>query len=144
MALMDSIFASVKVNGGASYNLLSGKLNPSKGYMVSIPDYEWITNWYEHIRQDEFHRKFNEYLTKRVWDKILESYSTTYVGMWVIDHVHEPTEICFDLSLNILNKDEAIALGKEYKQLAIYDCENKSIINLSLHGNSNNKDRTSI
>lgn len=140
MAIMDRIFTSVKFTDGASYNLLSGELNPTKGYMVSIPNYEWITSYWTQIRQDEFHRKFNDYLSKKVWDKILENYANTYVGMWVVQMEDQPTQIYFDLSINVLNKDEAIALGKKYEQLAIYDCKNKSVINVSLYDNSNNKD----
>jgi hypothetical protein len=102
-------------NGGSSTNL-DGE-HPTSGYMVALPNCELIVkpDWFnvgtikQYILdyQDEF---FNEQV---------------YLGTWL-----DANTIYLDVSVNVQNLEDAVKLGHEYGQLAIYDVLNREAITM--------------
>lgn len=122
-----TVFKSIQETNGASYNIHTGAMNPSKGYMVALSSlYEEICN----IPKDanEFHTIVIQYvLSKEVWAKIKDNPSNIFLGFWISNN-----RLIIDLSENIDHLGQAMARGYDRFQLAIYDCKNKCDIKLPL------------
>jgi len=112
-------------NNGASYNLITGELNPNKGYMVALQGKE------QRFVFDTYNTKSLQYnVANYIKDNALILIggvvcSDYFLGSWVHNG-----EIYLDISVNVGDLKEALFLGKKYKQLAIWDCENKCEIKL--------------
>ena len=117
------VFRSIQETGGASFNVNTGELNPTTGYMVPISkNYERKfavpTNFHD------FGIMFKAYMAEH-WDHLLDSGYRTYIGFWI----HE-RNLYVDLSENIQDKLEAYRDGVERNQIAIYDCAKKEDITI--------------
>lgn len=95
-------------NGGNSVNPLTGEI-PEKGYMVSLQGTEVRKN----LKQDLFY--LEQSLTDYIQDN-KETLKDEFLGTWI-----SKGTLFIYVSLNILDRDEAIKIGKENNQLAIYD-----------------------
>ena len=105
---------SILNNGGASYNLLNGQLNPTDGFMVSIADHETILkqNW---IPQLQYH--IASYIKEKA--HILCGGLTNqryFIGAWV-----ENDELYLDVSTKVTTREEAERIAKDNGQKAYYD-----------------------
>lgn len=106
-------------SGGASYNITTGESTPKTGYMVGLTGYE------------EVHEVSN------ILDPLLKNFITrnaevladekSFVGTW---YNKAKNKVYFDVSVNVNNLPDAIALGQMNNQIAIYDCANKTEIKL--------------
>ena len=101
-------------NGGGSYNLLNGQLNPTDGFMVSIADHETIlkNNW---IPQLQYH--IASYIKEKA--HILCGGLTNqryFIGAWV-----ENDELYLDVSTKVTTREEAERIAKDNGQKAYYD-----------------------
>ena len=108
---MLSIIRKTLKNGGytdISYN---------KGFMVSLYGLE------TQVPLGEAHSKKTMQLLRQ-YRKIAKRYNGS-LGLWI-----EKGTLFIDVSINIVNKAEAIKMGLENKQLAIYDIVNDKAINL--------------
>lgn len=110
------VYKSIVETGGASYNLATKVLNPSTGYMVSVPGFTCIVD--KPKTEKEFHQHCADYL-EHCFIRFAEK-SNTYLGFWI-----NGNELVIDISENISDRDEAIRLGKKREQLCIWDCANK-------------------
>jgi hypothetical protein len=95
--------------GGVSYNPVYNKYNPTTGYMVSLQGYERVTGNENHIQH------VAEGVAKS-GAEVLQSINT-YLGLW-----YHKGKYYADISMNVACLDDAIKLGKEYNQIAIFDC----------------------
>lgn len=105
-------------NGGASFNLVTGELNPTTGYMVAIQGHEKIVPNVTSEKQlqyiiSDFIREHAIILASGI------SNEGNYIGTWL----HEGN-LYLDVSCNVSNKADAIKVAKEGSQLAIWDCAN--------------------
>lgn len=105
---------SILNNGGGSYNLLNGQLNPTDGFMVSIKDHEQILtgNWMQSLHYD---------IASYIKDKahILCGAVTNeryFIGAWV-----ENDDLYFDISKKVTTKEEAERIARDNNQKAYYD-----------------------
>lgn len=143
--------ATAYYNLGGSFNLSNGEINPTKGYMVSLehfeqivePAYIRISKILEHLSEIlEFPYQVTQaeeiriltfdvfkYVSDiRVFDKTYEDDNgILHLGLWFNS---EEKKWYLDLSENISELDEALRLGKERKQIAIWDCKNSKEITL--------------
>lgn len=101
----------IEINGGAT---LDNRLNFTAlkyGYMVSLQGYELKTTLKN--LSNKMIKKYQKIATEK----------NAFIGFWM-----DGGALYLDISINILNKMQAIATGRKNKQLAIYDLkENQSI-----------------
>lgn len=99
------------INGGATMDHQLNFTALNGGFMVSLQNYEKKTTL----------KKLNNKTIKQ-YQKLAKE-KNAFIGFWIDGDV-----LYIDLSVNILNKMQAIATGRKHKQFAIYDLkENKSI-----------------
>ena len=109
-------FENIIENKGATLTKTLRKSSLKTGYMVSLKGYEVI------IKATQSTKLFYE--IGRANAKA-ENIDNSYVGIWI-----EKELAYIDVSINIKDKDKAIAFGIENDQLAIWDIENNLAITL--------------
>lgn len=87
------------------------------GYMVSLYGLE------TKVPIGEAYSKKTMQLLKK-YRKLAKKYNAS-LGLWI-----DKGTLFIDISMNIINKDEAIKAGIDNKQLSIYDIVNDKVINL--------------
>ena len=113
--LRDEIF----LEGGVSYNITTGQINPDHGYMVSIRGYE------ESFNIDEFSDKDIQLYTLKYADVLSDA--SKYIGGWLD---RDNYKVVLDVSINIEDIKYACYVGIINKQNYMYDCSNKNNIPL--------------
>ena len=103
-------------NGGATLDKKLENANNNRGYMVSIYGQETKLD----IQNVEEIKK--AILQKQ---KIVKNYNNLFIGLWI-----DENDIYIDISINIIDKTEALEFGKKNKQLAIYDLKNNDSLYL--------------
>ena len=101
-------------NDGATISPTGELQSLQTGFMVSLSGYEKI---YKDI-------KFIDLKMIKSYLRIAKS-KNAFVGFWVSDK-----KIYIDLSINVIEKCEALELAKQNNQLAIFDCLNLKEIRL--------------
>lgn len=119
-----NVFNSIEKNGGATYNINTGELNPSEGYMVSLVGFEKATKIPENL--NEFQNIMSAYLDKKVWDQLAIS-EDIYLGFWI-----DGDTFYVDLSEKFEFKEWAITIGYNRNQKAIWDANKKETIYLPI------------
>ncbi len=104
-------------NNGATYNLVTGEINPKSGYYVAL-DLNGKTVKYQH----PINKVVQNFVLK---NSLILSNINTYLGSWI-----EDGKLFLDIVVRVEDRNEAIKFGKENKQKAIYDANNKTVINL--------------
>ena len=103
-------------NGGETLTKDLKKASLTSGYMVSLEGTETQTrgNDYQAIK-------------KAIEEKqeIIKDGTNMYIGLWLDNNI-----MYIDISVNIIDKAEALEFGKRNKQLAIYDIVNNDSIYL--------------
>lgn len=100
------IIKTTILNGGATINLLGD--SPKKGFMVATEGNE------KQIKVSQFnHKTLKKYLAK---NKEELKGKNKFIGTWINEGI-----VYVDISERIVNKDRAIELGKDRKQLAIFN-----------------------
>lgn len=109
------MFDHIIENGGGTFDGFGGVVEHENGYMVSVPDCEYVVPLkyfnYAHI---EAHAQFIE-----------DSGIVGYFGAWV-----DGDSVYLDSSVHVSHEAVARQLGKTWHQLAIYDCANGCTITL--------------
>lgn len=113
------ILDEILLEGGISYNINTGQMNPSTGYMVSILGYEEKFDVNEITDAD-----IQSYTLKHI-DDLLSEFK--YIGGWLDK---DNNNVVLDISINIDDLEYAYYLGMINKQKCIYDCKNKRYIDL--------------
>ena len=91
------IMELTNLNGGCTIN--RERVTPTKGYMVGVKGYDTLDNMLKAELKD------NE-----------------YYGTW--KDMEDNGKVYFDISTNIIDKEQAIELAKKRHELAIFDIEN--------------------
>lgn len=111
---------SLNKNGGASFNLMSGELNPKDGYFVSLEGHE---------------RKLDSVdiydVIQYAKDKsVLLMDESNWLGGWVGTDTDGSEKVFLDVSRKYTDFDEAMQAGKDNDQLAIFDANTGTVIEL--------------
>lgn len=114
---LQHFYSETLQNGGASYSILTGELNPTNGYFVSIAN--------KGITVD-----LNNFNQKVVADFISENaiqlnQAKYFVGSWI-----EKGIVYLDITVQVTDKRNALELGYRNGQLAIYDANVGKVIDL--------------
>lgn len=124
-----AMYDAIITNGGASYQIETGQLNPTTGFMVALPGYEQTFSIPDNVNQ---------------WQNIVLSYLLTkvqannekhctivgllvenidyFLGAWI-----DSGKLYLDLSENVADFETAKKLGIERKQISIYNCVNNEV-----------------
>ena len=111
------IYLDTLANGGSSTNLDND--SPQKGYMVALPGRELIVkpDWFNTTTIDEFIRSNINALENE----------ECYVGSWLDT---DTNTISLNISINVVDLHQALQIGEENHQLAIYDVVKQESITL--------------
>ena len=109
--LNNDMVQHIMKNGGATFTSSLEHANLKKGYMVSLPEHEQV------VSLETAHTANLEKFTR------LAKSLNGFVGTWLNNG-----RIYLDISVNILDLSEALRFGKKWNQLAIYDIENETTI----------------
>jgi hypothetical protein len=111
-------------NGGFSFNINNGDLNPSHGYMVAVSkDTERVISSAVRYKRSAIENEIKRFIQDNSQILANDNY---VVGAW-----QNGKDLFLDVSELIEDIDEAISLAEQREQLAIYDNTNKETINLS-------------
>lgn len=113
----DSIIERVRANGGLSVNMLDGS-EPTKGYMVARGGTAGAI-----VSADDFYDpvKGPEALGDFLVTYQADLTGGSYLGLW---HNKEDGQVYLDVSDNIMDRDAAVAAGKDRNQISIWDVAN--------------------
>lgn len=118
--MFNSILEQCLANKGGSFNLITGKTNPSTGYMVSLDGHEFRTKEFDVITLMAYTGAKMNHLSDSIFGE-------TYLGIWF-----DGEEWVLDVSINVEEIQEALALGVYNEQEAIWDCAKSEEIRLSI------------
>ena len=113
--VLDEIF----LEGGVSYNVTTGEVNPKTGYMVSILGFEKQYDLDTITAND-----LRDFVSNNAYDLWGEN---RFVGGWIDT---DTNKVVLDISVNITDVTNACYTGIINKQKCIYDCSNKRNISL--------------
>jgi len=116
MNSLEQFAESIKTNGGGSFNITTGELNPKSGYFVSLKGFEkegTLSNTYDAAYM---------YALQNVEELQKEG---RFMGAWLEDN-----KVIFDVSIQIGSEKEAIRIGIENEQRAIYNANTGETIYL--------------
>lgn len=108
--VLDEIF----LEGGVSYNITTGEVNPKSGYMVSILGFEKQYDPDTITAND-----LRDYVSDNAYDLWGEN---RFVGGWINKKTNK---VILDVSVNITDVTNACYTGIINDQNYIYDCTNK-------------------
>lgn len=91
------IMELTNMKGGCTIN--RERVTPTKGYMVGVKGYDTLDNMLK-----------------------VELKDNEYYGTW--KDMEDNGKVYFDISTNIIDKEQAIELAKKRHELAIFDIEN--------------------
>jgi hypothetical protein len=115
--VLDEIF----LEGGVSYNVTTGEVNPKSGYMVSILGFEKQFN-VDTIKADDL-RDYVSTNAHNLWGE------NRFIGGWIDK---DTNKVVLDISVNIIDVTQACYTGIINKQKCIYDCSSKRTISLPM------------
>jgi len=108
------IHAATLADGGSSTDLLGSE--PVKGYMVSIYQAKGLI-----VEPEDFTPELvSEYVANHVEILGREDH---YLGTWT-----DAGNVYLDISLNVADLIEALAIGRRHRQIAIYSVEEQESI----------------
>ena len=113
--VLDQIF----LEGGISYNITTGEVNPKSGFMVSILGFEKQFD-VDKITDNDI-REFISANAHNLWGE------NRFVGAWLDKNTYK---VVLDISVNITDVTNACYTGIINKQKCIYDCYTKNYISL--------------
>jgi len=112
--MLKEFIKETKKNNGATYNLITGELNPQKGYFVGVEGKKYDL---KNIGLD-----IQNFVTE---NSIKLSDKQKFVGSWI-----EKGALYLDIVLMFEDLEEAVNEGLKNKEIAIYDANNKKTIEL--------------
>ena len=103
-------------NGGDTLTKDLKKASLKNGYMVSLEGAE------SQVKSDDCQAIMKAIESKQ---EIIKDRDNLYIGLWLDNNI-----LYIDISINIIDKVDALEFGKYNKQLAIYDLKNNDSIYL--------------
>jgi len=116
---LKTVLEEIFLEGGISYNITTGEVNPKTGFMVSILGFE---KQYDADKiSDNDIRDFISTNAHNLWGE------NRFIGAWLDKDTYK---VVLDISVNITDVTNACYTGIINKQKCIYDCSNKRTISL--------------
>lgn len=109
-------FYTDTLNGGATYNIITGEYNPKKDYFVSLFGRE------KRIKEEDFTQTT---IKDFINDNVTLLNDVNYLGSWA-----DNGYIYLDVSVRVDSLEDALKLGYQNRQLAIYDANKGKVIDL--------------
>lgn len=125
MANLKKFIEETLKNGGASFSIETGELNPTTGYMVAIAGHEKIVPNVTNPKQLQY--IVADYIKEHAIILAAGLSSDTFIGTWL----HQD-KLYLDVSKNVTDKETAVRMAIENNQLAIWDCKNKVEIDTTM------------
>ena len=113
---LTKVLETAIANNGISYSISTGNYNVTTGYMVSIQGQEWKVS----TINDDILKFYGKHHLNELWDK------DRFLGIWL-----NKGQWYLDVSVNVEDLDEALRLGKNNNQIAIWDCAKAEEIRLT-------------
>lgn len=114
-----TVLEEIFLEGGISYNITTGEVNPKTGFMVSILGFE------KQFDADKVSdQNIKEYVSENV-DQLWGG--NRYLGAWLDKDTYK---VVLDISVNVSDVTNACYTGIINKQKCIYDCYTKNYISL--------------
>jgi hypothetical protein len=107
---------AIKDNGGASYNLNTGELNPNKGYFVGLKGFEKV------VPLSSVASSVATFIKENGFEL---SNPNKWVGAWINDD-----KLVLDVSIRVDTLCEARELALTNRQIALYDAQNDDVITI--------------
>ena len=117
MGNLKQFIEETKKNSGATYNLVTGELNPKSGYFVALKKHEKVHK----LRKDNS-LIIQDYVLK---NSVALCNQKLYLGSWIDSNI-----IYLDVVLHFDSLDLALLAGLSEGQKSIYDANNKKVITL--------------
>lgn len=109
------MFNDTMKNNGGTYSITGKKAD--KGFMVAKEQGAILD------LKDFTAESLQEFINQN--DKVFKENDNAFIGTWIANG-----KAYLDISYNIVDKDQAIKVGKQYNQLAIFDLNTMTEINL--------------
>ena len=106
--MIQNIYNIARRNGGITFNVMSGELDPKEGYMVSLKGHEETSPV---LTPDG--------ILGYIADKKDFFSEDVYLGLWKADYWY------YDLSILVRNKEIAMVIAERNGQKAIYDLKER-------------------
>jgi hypothetical protein len=103
------VFTDILTNGGASINMAGQPA--TSGYMVALPEDQEVV-----VSMDAFRRGGPQIIQQYIQSHPDVSGPGNFFGAWV-----DGDSVYLDVSENVYDESQAIQLGQQRNQLAIYD-----------------------
>lgn len=117
MSNLNKFVNSIIENNGASFNINTGEFNPNDGFFVSLKGFEKVVD--------------KEGLTSHVASFVQENaFQLSKLDMFLGGWVREDDSVALDISIKVPTLCEALKLGNDNEQDAIFDAANEEVINL--------------
>ena len=113
---LTKVLETAIANKGISYSISTGNYNVTTGYMVSVQGQEWKVN----TINDDILKFYIKHHLNELWDE------DRFLGIWF-----NKGEWYLDVSVNVDNLADALVMGKNNNQLAIWDCAKAEEIRLT-------------
>ena len=113
---LTKVLETAIANKGISYSISTGNYNVTTGYMVSIQGQEWKVS----TINDDILKFYVKHHLNELWDE------DRFLGIWL-----NKGQWYLDVSVNVEDLDEALRLGKNNNQIAIWDCAKAEEIRLT-------------
>jgi len=113
---LTKVLETAIANNGISYSISTGNYNVTTGYMVSIQGQEWKVS----TINDDILKFYVKHHLNELWDE------DRFLGIWL-----NKGQWYLDVSVNVEDLDEALRLGKNNNQIAIWDCAKAEEIRLT-------------
>lgn len=115
--------------GGGSFNLFNGTINPIEGYMVAMEGAEQKVNINPRLKDEHKIKELTNIVFRYIsgidiFDKWYSN-PDAHLGIWRNEGLW-----VLDISENIKELNTATELGRQRKQIAIWDCKNNVEIKL--------------
>lgn len=117
-----NVWKSILDNNGASYDLMTGELNPKKGFMVPMGK-KYEMKFIKPTNYEDFVSITRAFIFNNI--NFLLYGESIYMGFWVNDD-----QLYIDLVENIQDFKDAYKKGFDRQQIAIYDCVNQKDITI--------------
>tara|TARA_R110000868_G_scaffold66014_6_gene197000 strand:- start:1715 stop:2077 length:363 start_codon:yes stop_codon:yes gene_type:complete len=118
---VNKIIQAVKKNGGLTLNATGTVFRPKSGYMISLLGYETQCSLTDVNAIAERLEAYTAMIKKMLSDTALD----VKLGLWLDNGI-----LYIDISQHVADLDLAMYLGRERKQLAVYDFQNSQSIQL--------------
>lgn len=118
------ILREIMHTGGASWNLAGQLLHPTSGYIVADGNSEEVYPVGDRTQIEEVQiAAALQHYTRNYWNRVVVADGALFFGAWM-----SVTNLFLDLSEHIMDRAEAVQVGRKRGELSIYECETGKVL----------------